>query len=99
MPVEVAVDSTHLNFTNYKKFKNFFSLFFQFLLHFVRVLYPLPLKLGKFRYALETNDVVSSLKCIMIELPCKMWIKQYENFNYFWKAEYDDPLRKRIGSL
>jgi len=51
--------------------------------------------LGKFLYAIKTNDVVSALKRIMIELPCKMWIKQCDNFKYFWKAEYDDPLRKK----
>jgi hypothetical protein len=94
MPVEVAVNSTHLNCTTYKKLITFFSLFFQFLLHFVRVFYPLLLKLWKFRCAVETNDVVSSLKYMMIELPCKMWIKQCEN--HFWKTEYSDPLRKII---
>jgi len=32
MPVEVAVDSTQLNFTNYKKFKNIFLLIFPILI-------------------------------------------------------------------
>jgi phosphoribulokinase len=32
MPVEVEVDSTHLNFINYKKFKNIFIIIFPILI-------------------------------------------------------------------